>query len=132
MIKLVKVSFLICLFIFTTSLVFAGKGKSPVVSKVNTPKEKNADRNSDGLVTKQEIRTDKKKHDDIVNKEWEKKADLNNDGTVDDKELALWKDKHPLPPNLKEKQMDLNNDGTVDDKEKMLWKRKHQGTGDSQ
>src|SRR3989338_7484684 len=99
MIKIIAVCFLGCLFIFTPSLTFAQKGKapikSPIVTKVHSPKTKHADRNRDGLVTKKEMRIEKKKDDRFVNKDWEKKADRNQDGVVDRHELKLWKDKEP-------------------------------------
>jgi len=123
MIRLVAVCFSVCLFMFTPSLTFAQKGKSPPVTKVNSPKTKHADRNADGVVTKKEMRIEKKKDDRFVNKDWEKKADANQDGIVDNKESGLWKEKHPLPPDWK-KRLDLNNDGTVNEEELRLWKRK--------
>ncbi|MEW6101832.1 MAG: hypothetical protein AB1481_06005 [Candidatus Omnitrophota bacterium] len=105
------------------------KSSPSKVIKVDTPKEKHADQNEDGIVDRKEVKREKAWDDKGVF--WKKEADVNNDGVVDDKELGQWKDKNPLPPDAK-KSLDLNNDGVVDDKELMLWKRKHPGEGEPQ
>ena len=78
-------------------------------------KVRHTDRNKDGVVTRREIRAEKRwehKQKSKVNQPWEYKADADKDGVVEPAEIRL----------RNRKRADVNNDGVIDAvKRKAYW-----------